>query len=205
MRNAADMLTNVANGLAGPMLPGIVPDHVEEYREVVDTLEDTTPTPTPEADVTPVPTPEVDTTPLPTPETVQVDSRGMAWDERIHASTKTCKANGEWKNKRGVDKDLLAQVEAELLGYTGNDPESENDTVSIPEVPAATPPVVTPPEDIKTGKIENFSDLMSRITKAKIHPDKTQQVVTQMGVASVALLAGRPELFDAVAEALEIA
>lgn len=45
-----------------------------------------------------------------------VDSRGLPWDERIHASTKATNGDGSWRNKRGVDKDVLAAVEAELAG-----------------------------------------------------------------------------------------
>lgn len=58
-----------------------------------------------------------------------VDSRGLPWDERIHASTKATNGDGSWRNKRGVDKALLEAVEAELAG-SGSVP-------NVPE-PAAT-------------------------------------------------------------------
>ena len=45
---------------------------------------------------------------------VELDNRGMPWDKRIHASSKNRVANGNWRNKRGVDDALLAQVEAEI-------------------------------------------------------------------------------------------
>ena len=44
-----------------------------------------------------------------------VDEDGLPWDDRIHASTKTKNANGTWKLKRGVDKDLVRQVRGELF------------------------------------------------------------------------------------------
>lgn len=43
-----------------------------------------------------------------------LDARGLPWDGRIHTPAQTKIANGNWKNIRGVDKDLLARVEAEL-------------------------------------------------------------------------------------------
>lgn len=48
----------------------------------------------------------------------EVDSRGFPWDERIHASSKAINADGTWRNKRGVDSDLLHTVEAELMQKT---------------------------------------------------------------------------------------
>lgn len=46
----------------------------------------------------------------------QTDSRGLKWDERIHSAERSFNKDGSWRNKRGVDKTLLAQVEAELKG-----------------------------------------------------------------------------------------
>lgn len=44
----------------------------------------------------------------------EVDSRGYPWDERIHASTQAKNADGTWRNKRGVSKELVEEVEAEF-------------------------------------------------------------------------------------------
>jgi len=44
-----------------------------------------------------------------------IDSGGLPWDERIHASTKTVKADGTWTGKRGGPKgEELAAIEAQL-------------------------------------------------------------------------------------------
>ncbi len=42
------------------------------------------------------------------------DKNGMPWDERIHASTKGTNADGSWRYRRGVPKEAIAAVEAEL-------------------------------------------------------------------------------------------
>lgn len=48
-------------------------------------------------------------------EVPEFDKRGMPWDERIHASSKSINADGTWRNKRGIDKETLEAVEKELL------------------------------------------------------------------------------------------
>ena len=42
------------------------------------------------------------------------DVTGLPWDERIHAGTKVTTESGEWRKKRGVAKETIAAVEAEL-------------------------------------------------------------------------------------------
>jgi hypothetical protein len=105
---------------------------------------------------------------------VQLDSRGLPWDRRIHASTKAINSDGTWRNMRGVDKDLLASVEQELRdvqalpvptpetpptwpfatvggvvsldGAGGADMSSAQAVVDMPTAPAApVPPVPAPP------------------------------------------------------------
>lgn len=44
------------------------------------------------------------------------DANGLVWDERIHSGSRALNADGTWRTKRGVDKALVAQVEAELRG-----------------------------------------------------------------------------------------
>jgi hypothetical protein len=56
-----------------------------------------------------------------------LDSRGVPWDARIHASNRATKIGGAWKNRRGVDAALVAQIE----GVPGNMP--------VPTLPAASP------------------------------------------------------------------
>lgn len=51
---------------------------------------------------------------LANPATVtEVDSAGVRWDARIHSSTKTKVANGEWRARKGADPALVEQVLAE--------------------------------------------------------------------------------------------
>lgn len=59
-----------------------------------------------------------------------LDSAGYRWDDRIHSTPPKRNANGTWRARRGVDKDLVAQVEAEQL-------KAENDAADDAE-PVAT-------------------------------------------------------------------
>lgn len=46
---------------------------------------------------------------------VELDSRGLPWDSRIHASTKSKKKDGSWTSLRGLkDEGKVKQIEAEL-------------------------------------------------------------------------------------------
>lgn len=69
---------------------------------------------------------------------VDLDAKGMPWDNRIHAESKGKIADGTWRKKRNLDPTLLATVEAELrqlMGAPG----------VTPLVPTTAPIAPTPP------------------------------------------------------------
>ena len=72
--------------------------------------------------------------------TVELDKNGIPWDERIHAGTKRKNADGTWSLKKGVDKELAAQIIAEYQAGMEATPEKQ----SAPAAPAA-PSAPTPP------------------------------------------------------------
>ena len=51
-----------------------------------------------------------------TPTTATHDNTGLPHDARIHSTPAVITTKGVWRAKRGVDKQLVAQVEAELRG-----------------------------------------------------------------------------------------
>lgn len=65
--------------------------------------------------------------------TVELDKNGIPWDERIHAGTKRKNADGTWSLKKGVDKELVAQIIAEYQSATPTAPAAP----SKPSAPAA--------------------------------------------------------------------
>lgn len=50
---------------------------------------------------------------------IEVDSAGMPWDHRIHASSRAKVADGTWRQRRNLDPNVLAQVQAEMLQVMG--------------------------------------------------------------------------------------
>jgi hypothetical protein len=148
--------------------------------------------------------------PLPNPEGApDVDSRGLPWDERIHAGTKATNADGSWRNKRGVDKALLEAVEAELAGgavpnapdapaatASGADVAEGASEVPLPPAPAAEEaagtipdaPAAPTPADAPT-----FKDAMAIVTTRQREGTLTQVQVSEaaqaLGLSSVVDLA----------------
>lgn len=94
------------------------------------------PAPAPQTAVTA--TEPVGSTAIPTSDPVdagapQVDSAGVPWDARIHASSKATVSAGTWRMKRGVDQATVDAVLAELTG--------QNQAVSPMPIPMPVMPV----------------------------------------------------------------
>lgn len=64
---------------------------------------------------------------------IQVDSAGMPWDHRIHASSRAKVTDGTWRQRRNLDLNVLASVEAEMKAVMG-----------LPPVPSTAQAVATP-------------------------------------------------------------
>lgn len=142
------------------------------------------PEPTAEAAGTPVNEPPA------APEATEVDKNGLPWDHRIHASTKTKKADGTWKNKRGVDPAVLQQVTAELKG-----------AMSAPPAPETTTPPPAGDVDPST-RITTFAALATAVIEYHIDEATILQAVQDQDLENFGMLSNRPDLVPAVAEAL---
>ena len=132
---------------------------------------------------------------------VDVDARGLPWDARIHSREKTKLTNGNWKNKRGVNADVVASVEAEL-----------GRLMTIPLAPAAiaSPPVANvprPPVDSTTAPTVNHSNgtfpgLMQKVTAAiaarQLTNDQVLVIIKQNGFDSLPGLISRPDMIPQV-------
>lgn len=114
------------------------------------------------------------------PETEEVpefDKRGMPWDERIHASSKSINADGTWRNKRGIDKETLEAVEKELLPVTETIEQSEPEPpaeVTFKDVQGALVKAISAMKDVKDTSgvpvIGNFSQkLMAKFNVSNIN------------------------------------
>ena len=76
-------------------------------------------------------------------EGIELDKNGIPWDERIHAGTKRKNADGTWSLKKGVDKELAAQIIAEYQSAAPAAP-SAPEKPSAPAAPSAPTPPAPP-------------------------------------------------------------
>lgn len=144
---------------------------------------------------------------------VELDSRGLPWDARIHASTKSKTKAGEWTKLRGFnDEAKLKAIEAELRATVqGQQPgaavpaqgvallagipfSSANNALPQSTLPATgigATAQTTPVADPMT-----FEQLMPRVTQATISgilpPTALQHVCGALGLPSVVALQTNP-------------
>ena len=156
------------------------------------------------------------------PEGVELDSKKLPWDVRIHSKNKSKLARDQsWKMKRGVDAALVVQVEAELRAAMATAPAQVEtpatpaaiETPASPASPAAPAQVETPaspaspaaPAQVETAVL-TFPDLMGKITMAMGANTLTQEmimaVINPLGLASLPLVAARPDLIPEINTAL---
>jgi hypothetical protein len=144
--------------------------------------------------------PTVGIAPTAAPAGVELDSTGLPWDARIHASTKTKVASGAWTAKRNVDATLKAQVEALLRGTPVAAPAAPAAPVAPPAAPvlpvaAAAPAAPAAPM--------SFAEYMAHIgayfsaRPVDAHNHMTAALVEQ-GMQNVSQLAARPDLIPVV-------
>lgn len=153
-----------------------------------------------------------------------LDSRGLPWDGRIHASTRALLQDGSWRQKRRTDPAYVAQVEAELRGAQAAPAPAAPvaavppppPTVAVVAAPAAlenSAPAVPPaPGGGTTGANPSepltFAGLLQRVTAAVAGGKITQAQVVEacgtLGVPSLPVLATRPDLVPSVATLLGI-
>ena len=182
----------------------------------------------------PVPEPVATLTELetpPAPEVVEaacadlLDSSGIMWDARIHASTRTKVQDGTWKMKRGVEPELMAQVLAELKGQTKVeafaaqvDPSTLGFGATVPTPPTAStvpvPPVPVPmadasdwPADLlgphRPGfEFQAFMNYVMGRVNSGIPTPTLLATCKEHDVASFNAVNGRPEVIPALARAL---
>ena len=148
-------------------------------------------------------TAEIEPAPVPAeiePAPAELDNRDLPWDERIHSAGKTLNANGTWRQKRGVDADLVAAVEQEWI-------DTKPDTPPAPPPPANdTPPAPPPPaplsEQVTDDNNATFADLMLLVSKLKADGNLSQDQFVSLyvphGLASFAALSTRPDLIPTV-------
>lgn len=143
------------------------------------------------------------------------DKRGVQWDARIHAQNRSgtppTKIDGSWKSKRGVDPELIKQLEK----VPGNAPE----VAAVPAplaapVPAPPPPPAPLPAGVsaptpQTAAPFDFRGLMLKITQLsasnKLPPEAVNAALAGVGLKpeDMGLLIGNAVLIASVNAAID--
>lgn len=159
------------------------------------------------------PAPVTGTSAAPAPQSVALDSDGVPWDGRIHSTSRSKLASGQWKLRRGIDKAEAARVTAELKAVQAGAP-------SAASAPVAPPPVVTaaPPAPVQ-AQVTSFPLLLQSITanlttgaltnaavldavREALGLETVQAIEAGGGNVGLPLLAARPDLVPVVARRL---
>ena len=150
---------------------------------------------------------------------VEFDSLGYPWDSRIHASNRAKKINGTWKNKRGVDANLIVACEAQNKpGNVTPPPPLHTSFLVPPPPPLAAPSAVTGPVAPSTSPAESapiaaaaidFRGLMQKIQSAtaagKLTTEQVNAAMLGVGLKpeDMALLINNPVLIASVNGAID--
>lgn len=129
-----------------------------------------------------------------------VDAAGLPWDARIHSESKATVADGTWRKRRGVDPELVKQVEAELRGEpaVAATPEVTEPSASIPVPPA---PAVIPPPPAPTPEAapaRSLTDLSAAVAQGKLKMTDLIAKAQEQGCADVVALTDNPLALAAV-------
>ena len=143
---------------------------------------------------------------------VEIDTHGLPWDARIHASTKRKNADGSWTAKRGVDQAVAASVEAELRALMSAAPAPAAPAPAAPApaapAPAAPAPAApAPAADASQNARAQFVALVGRASAAiqsgKVTQAEIAECCTNAGVPGLPLLANRLDLVATVSASVD--
>lgn len=132
----------------------------------------------------------------PAPAGVDVDTHGLPWNAKIHASTKAKNKDGSWRKRQGVDEAAVAAEEANMRAVMAIPaPAAAQTQLTIPQVPAvpavpqvpavpAVPQVPAPPHVAQggTGDSDPFltvpDDKKFAVWMEELTPAMTSGIVT---------------------------
>lgn len=161
------------------------------------------------------PAPATPTAPAPAAAPPGLDTKGLPWDPRIHASTKTTNADGSWRDKRNTPADFKAQVEAELraalalnaaaaqLQPAGGAPLPPSATAAAVPAPPAPPSAVAGSAPAASPIEWTFPKLMEalapKMMSGQLSADAVGLILGKHGLTAVGQLALTPNLIPAIA------
>lgn len=123
----------------------------------------------------------------------ELDSEGLPWDSRIHASSKAKVANGTWRTKRGADENEVYKIKAELRGGVVSNPVVTATPVQPPVVapiqqtlaPAPLPPMQNSGHTVDTFKANFALVIANLITEGKVTQDYVNELKKYFNVVEI--------------------
>jgi len=158
--------------------------------------------------------------------TSEYDSRGIAWNEDFHAATRKVTAAGAWKKRRGADAEKLKAYESAAMAPETKIPAFLQQPVITPDVqeasvniqagatselplpvPAATIPVMTPPDPpVSMQQITDAYTAMVQLKGQEFANGATQRIYEENNITDPNVLHTNETLRAAVlADFLKVA
>jgi hypothetical protein len=140
---------------------------------------------------------------------VELDSKGMPWNEKIHAKTKSKNKNGEWKGLRGsankINESKPNQEVSNPIPKAALTPDlriSSEESKPNQEIPYS--PIISPSLEEPTN---NFATLMTLITSSiannTLEKYEVTKIINDFGLPTIPVVATRPDLIPAIIQALK--
>lgn len=154
------------------------------------------PTPAPTIVNSPVP-------PAPAGTSVVLDKDGLPWDSRIHASSHAMNADGTWRLKRGLAKDHLDKVTAELQQVMSAPAAGPQLVPPPPAAPVAPPPPPANEADLRQKYIDLFGRVSAAISAGKLTQPQLDTCLQSISVPNLPLLGSRLDLVPQAAALID--
>lgn len=147
-----------------------------------------------------VESPYTDTTTAPITSPKVLDSEGIPWDSRIHASSKAKVANGTWRTKRGADENEVYKIKAELRGgtptigpayiepapsYVQPSPVVAQAAPVVTPIAAPLPPMQNSGHTVDTFKANFALVIANLITEGKVTQDYVNELKKYFNVVEI--------------------
>lgn len=161
--------------------------------------------PPPPPALVPAAAPGAVATTSPAPNSVELDSTGLPWDHRIHASTKTKTAKGVWTRRRGIEDSLVAEVEAQLraaMAIPAPPPPPVKHAAEVHGVHGGDGATLQQQQAAASEPAAAFGTLMTfiteRVANKRLTPEQVQAAVQTVGLESINLVMARQDLIPQI-------
>lgn len=141
----------------------------------------------------------------------EFDASGLPWDGRIHSESRALVADGTWRKRRGVDAEIVKQVEAELRGADPKEAEArgipnvyviDEGTLTLPPPPPpaleVAPPAPPAPPAAPVPQARTIADLSAAVAAGRIELPELLEMAQRQGAKDIISLSTNPAALAAV-------